>query len=164
MQWTAGDNNTGTWVVNYGYQGMTEGSGTYDTAYTTSYTIMNLEPETSYEVYVKALCADDWSSLWVWGGSFTTSPSIGIDNADNTHNFTISPNPASQHATVQFTGVEGRASITLLDMQGRTLNVIDVTCNGQCTQQLDLSHLTQGTYFVRVSCAGDTFVKKLVIK
>ena len=74
------------------------------------------------------------------------------------------PCPASQHATVQFSGVEGRASITLLDMQGRTLNVVEVTCDGQCSQQLDLSRLAQGTYFVRVSCAGDTFVKKLVIK
>ena len=164
VQWTAGDNNSGTWLVNYGYEGMTAGSGMTDTAYTTSYTIMNLEPEIAYEVYVQALCADEWSSVWTSGGTFTTAPAIGIDNIDNPHNFTISPNPASQHATVQFSGVEGRASITLLDMQGRTLNVVEVTCDGQCSQQLDLSRLAQGTYFVRVSCAGDTFVKKLVIK
>ena len=163
VQWTAGENNAGSWIVTYGYSGMTVGSGIEDTVTTNSYTITGLAPQTTYDVYVRALCGDNWASMWSSGGSFTTTPQIGIAGTPSSHGFTVTPNPATHYATVRIAGIEGRATIQMVDMQGRTRLSTDVA-GGEYSHKLNLSGLTPGTYFVRISCADDTFVKKLVVK
>ena len=68
----------------------------------------------------------------------------------------IYPNPASESATVEFSG---RGSIILFDIQGRLMqSIIDAT--DQAT--LDLSLLLPGTYFVRVVTDAGWTVRKII--
>ncbi|RLD18545.1 MAG: hypothetical protein DRI69_10175 [Bacteroidetes bacterium] len=68
----------------------------------------------------------------------------------------IFPNPASESATVEFSG---RGSIILFDIQGRLMqSIIDAT--DQAT--LDLNSLLPGTYFVRVVTDVGWTVRTLV--
>lgn len=164
VHWTPGDNNTGTWVVSYGLMGFDNGTGTTDTVTTDTYTIVGLEPETDYDVYVLALCAEDWPSYWSDVVSFTTTPHIGIDNIDHAHNCVIHPNPTTGNTTVTIAGVQGTVDITLIDMQGRTLSTSSTECNGECRQTIDVSDLAQGTYFVHIRTNGDSWITKLVVK
>lgn len=164
VHWTPGDNNTGTWVVSYGLMGFDNGTGTTDTVTTDTYTIVGLEPETDYDVYVLALCAEDWPSYWSDVVSFTTTPRIGIDNIDHAHNCVIHPNPTTGNTTVTIAGVQGTVDITLIDMQGRTLSTSSTECNGECRQTIDVSDLAQGTYFVHIRTNGDSWITKLVVK
>ncbi|MCQ2297209.1 MAG: fibronectin type III domain-containing protein [Bacteroidales bacterium] len=51
----------GAWNIEYGPAGFTEGQGTSIVAYSTTETINGLTPNTSYDVYVKAICGGDSS-------------------------------------------------------------------------------------------------------
>ena len=51
----------GAWNIEYGPAGFTEGQGTSIVAYNTTETINGLTPNTSYDVYVKAICGGDSS-------------------------------------------------------------------------------------------------------
>ncbi len=164
VRWTAGGNNSGTWLVNYGYRGMAPGTNRIDTVTTTSHTLTGLEPETEYEVFIRSICGEDWMSIWASTNYFTTTPNIGIDNVDANPHYAIRPNPASQSTTIVLNDVEGRAAITLIDMQGRTLTSAEVECTGTASHTLDLTGMAQGTYFVRICTGRDTYITKLVIK
>ena len=164
VHWTAGDNNQGKWVVNYGYLGMTPGTNHLDTVTSTSYSITGLEPETQYEVFIRSFCDDDWYSPWSQSASFTTTPEIGIADVEADKRYTLHPNPASHSTTITLNGVEGSATIALVDMQGRTLSLATVESRGTISHTLDLSGMAGGTYFVRICTENDTYVTKLVIK
>lgn len=56
VSWTAG--NTNSYLVEYGYPGFPIGSGTRIQCNSTSQTLTNLNPATSYEVYVTSNCAN----------------------------------------------------------------------------------------------------------
>ena len=103
-------------------------------------------------------------SIWASTNYFTTTPNIGIDNVGANPHYAIRPNPASQSTTIVLNDVEGRATITLIDMQGRTLTSAEVECTGTASHTLDLTGMAQGTYFVRICTGKDTYITKLVIK
>ncbi|MFM7725535.1 MAG: T9SS type A sorting domain-containing protein, partial [Flavobacteriales bacterium] len=68
-------------------------------------------------------------------------------------NFMVYPNPASDRVTIGFRNTAAqRISIDLLDISGRVVEQIDNSNMGSGIQTIewDSSHLTQGTYFVRI--------------
>jgi hypothetical protein len=64
--------STASYIVEYGYVGYAQGHGTQTTVTGTSANISGLDPETSYDVYVKSVCGDGVESLWSLVQSFTT--------------------------------------------------------------------------------------------
>lgn len=163
VSWTPGNNET-SWEVSYGPSHFAQGDGTSIVVDNTTYTIDGLEPESNYDVYVRALCSETSHSRWSTVARFETLPETGIDNVDGDSRVRIYPNPASDVTTLVINGVEGRMAATLFDMSGRAIQHYQFECNGNCEQRIDIEGLANGTYFVRLT--GDTMnsVSKVVVK
>ena len=163
VSWTPGANNTGSWIVEYGTEGFTSGSGTQMTVSAPSADITGLEAALTYDVYVRAVCDAAYPSGWSSKATFTTLEGAGMDNAAASH-VSIFPNPAEHVATVSVTGVDGMVVITVVDMDGRPVSTATVECGVDCAKRLDLDNLPGGAYFVRIQGDGVDVVKKLVVK
>lgn len=83
---------------------------------------------------------------------------VGIDDV-NTANITLYPNPAS--STVTLTGIEGMATVTVVDMNGRESGKWKVE-NGKLT--IDLTGYAQGAYFIRIVGEQMNAIRKLIVK
>jgi hypothetical protein len=164
VNWTAGSNNSGKWIVNYGYTGMTPGTNFVDTVTTTEYTLNGLEPETQYDIFIRSFCDEDWLSIWSPSATFTTLQGVGIGQPEANSHYALRPNPASQSTTLLLNGIEGPVTIALIDMTGRTLTQTTAESHGSTAHTLDLNGLAQGTYFVRICSRTDTYITKLVVK
>ncbi|MBQ6955074.1 MAG: T9SS type A sorting domain-containing protein, partial [Bacteroidales bacterium] len=130
----------------------------------TSYTITGLRANYDYSVAVKAVCEEGVEGNWSTPFDFTTLAGDGVNTVDGGMSLTIYPNPTSDATTIALSGVNGEVSITIVDMNGRTVMTGTMSCEGDCTKRMDVSGLAQGAYFVRVSGEGVNQVKKLVVK
>ena len=161
--WTRGSNNTGNWEVEYGPHGYTAGNGTAVTTTDNPTTISGLTAGYNLDFYVRAICDTDYVSTWsdplhVNRGSNYTDPADA-----NAPQVAIVPNPANESTTVAIANIDGELTLTLHDINGRTVSSIVLQCAGNCQQQLDLGHLAAGTYFVRITTATATHTRKLII-
>ncbi len=144
--------------VEYGLREFVRGEAI--AAYNTTDTMLRiegLEPGIMYDFYVAAVCDDGSRSVWVFAGGV---PPVGIDvSAQQSElRMVLSPNPASGSVGVS---TDGPADLTLYDLEGRTL-MHTVTSGGM--QTLDISHLSQGTYFVRATTPQGSTVGKLIVR
>ena len=159
IEWT--DNGSASYEVGYGPIGTTTDNCTRRTTTTNSYTITGLEEGTNYVVYVRSICGSGVYSDWTSGTTFTTRE-VGIDDVDNTA-ISRYPNPAS--STVTLTGIEGEATVTVVDMNGRVVKVIgyglEVIDN---SLTIDISDLSQGAYFVRITGERVNAIRKLIVR
>ncbi len=163
VSWTAGDNNTGNFAVEYGYSGFAAGEGTTITATATTITLSNLEEETSYDVYVRAICDNQYNSSWSDVVTFSTGK-VGILTAEGNNLVTIYPNPAEQSTTIRVSGMGGEIIVTIVDMNGRTVSTTTLVCSSDCEKTMNVTDLAAGNYFVRLQGNGFNAVKKLIVK
>ena len=82
----------------------------------------------------------------------------GIEDVEGNH-IAIFPNPASTMVTIA--GIDGQATVTVVDMNGRT--VISAQAFGSSVT-LSLTDLAQGAYFVRIVGEHQNVIRKLVIR
>ncbi len=75
VSWTA--TGAASYIVSYGYQGSSQNEGTQITVSTNSVVLTGLETETSYDVYVRSLCADGIMSVWSTATNFVTTAGSG---------------------------------------------------------------------------------------
>ncbi len=74
----------------------------------------------------------------------------------------VSPNPAASLVTIHLNGYDRKASIELTSPQGKLLKTIET--QGNATQQLNVSDLASGTYFISIKDEdGNRQTAKLVI-
>ena len=66
-----------SYTVDFGYQGTSQGQGTSITVSTNSVVLTGLDTETSYDVYVRATCAEGVTGLWSATTNFTTTGGSG---------------------------------------------------------------------------------------
>ena len=163
VTWTPQGDAT-QWEVTYGYSGFNEGTGTSKTVNSPSATLVGLEYDTPYDVYVRSLCSDEVYSFWSQPVTFTTLPHVGISDVADGVNCTIYPNPATTETTITISGANGTVTITVVDMEGRTVATEDLTCSADCTKQMTLQSLAQGAYFVRIVGNNINMVRKLVVR
>ncbi len=158
ISWTAPTGAT-RFVVNYGFQGFDQGTGSFDTVENaTSCTLSGLTANTPYDVYVRTLCEGGTASAWSSVVNFTTSRSTGIDDV-NAANVSLYPNPAS--STVTLKGIEGKATVTVVDMNGRKAGEWTVN-EGELT--IDVTDMAQGAYFVRIVGEQVNAIRKLIVR
>ncbi|MBP9187635.1 MAG: T9SS type A sorting domain-containing protein, partial [Bacteroidia bacterium] len=75
------------------------------------------------------------------------------------------PNPFNDKLTVTISDAKaGVATIEVMDLSGRLMYAVDQTIdNGNQTITInELSNLSQGVYFVRISTSGNTKVVKMI--
>ncbi|CAM3705872.1 fibronectin type III domain-containing protein [Flavobacterium gelidilacus] len=72
INWT-GNASDVSWEIEYGAPGFTIGTGTTVAASTNPFTLSGLMPQTSYQFYVRAICAGPSTSTNSLSGSFLTS-------------------------------------------------------------------------------------------
>lgn len=91
---------------------------------------------------------------------------VGIDAVENTTSVMLQPNPAVNYVDVVLSGLNGEALVQVIDLNGRIALERSVTVNGESTLRIDTqaAGLARGSYLVRVNCAGQTSVAKLVVK
>ena len=104
---------------------------------------------------------DNPRTITVTGNATYVAQFVSIDGIDDTEVGVVGlyPNPATNGVT--FDGLAVGATVTLVDLNGRT--VWSSTAQ-QPTETVDVSRLSRGTYFVRVTDAGNTAVYKLILK
>ncbi|MDO4217361.1 MAG: fibronectin type III domain-containing protein [Bacteroidales bacterium] len=163
ITWTAGDNNTGNWEISWNYQGagMTNLLGTA-TVTSATYDITGLTANTPYEVFVRAICAEGYTSDYATT-TFTTQ-NVGIARVEEGMSLSIFPNPATGNTTVTLSGVNGNVTISVIDMSGRTVQTSTMECDGDCEKSISVDNLAAGAYFVRVYGDNVNTVKKLIVK
>ncbi len=156
VAWTAAEGQT-SWQLDYGPQGHPQGTGTTVVVNTNPYTLTGLEEYTPYDVYVRTICADGVFSDWSIKANFTTLQTEGIEGV-NSDLVKLYPNPAS--TTVTISGISGEATVSVVDMNGRT--VYSERANETLT--IDLTGYAQGAYFVRISGEQTMAIRKLIVK
>ena len=163
VSWTS--TGASKYVVEYGDYHFNTGDGTSVTVENaTSYTITGLRANYDYSVAVKAVCEEGVEGNWSAPVDFSTLAGDGVNTVDGGMSLAIYPNPTSDATTIALSGVSGEVSITIVDMNGRTVKTGTMSCEGDCTKRMEVSGLAQGAYFVRVSGEGVNQVKKLVVK
>ena len=127
---------------------------------TKPYKLTGLTPNTAYVVQVRAICDATHTSDWSTAASFTTDKT-GIDDVNGNVNVNLYPNPASSIVTIALDGVEGTATVSIVDLNGRNCGVWNAT-DSKLT--IDLSQFARGTYFVRVASEQGVAVRKLMVR
>ena len=131
----------------------TNGTNIEVTGGATTTTVTGLSEGESYDFYVYAYCGTILSTP-----SEKATVTLGIYEIDGS-NVTLYPNPAT--TTVTLTGIEGPATVTIADLNGRTCGSW-TTSDGTLT--IDLTGYAQGAYFIRVAGERTAAVRKLIVK
>ncbi|MBR3413532.1 MAG: fibronectin type III domain-containing protein [Bacteroidales bacterium] len=82
LTWTNNPAATDGWVIEYGFTGFEQGTGTQAVSTTPTYVVTGLLEETGYDFYVRAVCGTDWySENWAYvtattpyGGTICDAP------------------------------------------------------------------------------------------
>ena len=97
---------------------------------------------------------------YLYVDDITISDNSGIGDVDS-GKLSIYPNPASGMVVVSAEGVEGDAVVSIVDLNGRTV----MQQNGSGRDfHFDVSALSRGAYFVRMTGENVNIVRKLVLK
>ena len=94
---------------------------------------------------------------------FAPDSTQGISTASSAQ-CSVYPNPADDATTISVTGVNGKVSIAVVDMNGRTVASETMECAADCVKTLNVANLAQGAYFVRITGENVNMVKKLVVR
>ncbi len=73
VTWDTGESNESQWEIEYGSVGFQLGTGTRESLSTNSASIENLNPNSQYDVYVRANCNSDGYSNWSLVSTFKTN-------------------------------------------------------------------------------------------
>lgn len=88
------------------------------------------------------------------------SNTVGIENVENSI-LRLYPNPASQMVSVNAEGIEGKVTVQIVDLNGRVM--MEQQGSAQ-NYRFDVSTLSQGAYFVRMTSESVNAVSKLIVK
>jgi hypothetical protein len=155
MTWNAGDDET-TWEV--GYKLATSSQWQEALVTTTSYTLEDLTPSSTYNVRVKAICGEENESNFVTS-SFTTG--VGINNLALSQSISLMPNPADHYIELSINSTVEVKEAVVFNAFGQMIQTVQLTDNHA---RIDLSNMASGMYFVRVSGDTATATKKFIKK
>ncbi len=75
----------------------------------------------------------------------------------------IFPNPATEVLNVNITNLNGRAEISINDLQGRAMLSQEVQLNGNSFIKFDVNNIPSGTYILEIINAAETMYKTIQI-
>ena len=154
VNWTAGTGNI-SFELEYGPRGFSHGAGSTTTATSSPAVIANLDYETQYDIYVRAVCEQNIFSPWSTVSTFTTGERPSED-CDPVQNLTVTNvTETSADVTWQPGPTGDHWQVVLTDGAGSTISD-DVTAERQAT----FSNLTPGTNYtvkVRTDCGDGNY-------
>jgi hypothetical protein len=122
--------------------------------------VSSVPANTTHSLFIRAR---DANGVWSFTNilSFTKLSGVGMDEfTDASAAFTAFPNPASDKITLQCSPAKKMDKIELMDIHGK---FIQLKSSGNSTEkQLDISKLTNGIYFIRITSGKDIVFKKVV--
>jgi N-acetylneuraminic acid mutarotase len=151
------------------YKVSTTGPWKHAHASGTSLTIFGLTSNTKYTWQVKSFCDTDpfLFSDWSEKQKFVTGALRIGDGLFPPASFQIYPNPATNHATVQFILVQPlHVFITVYDVSGREMETLmdkDVE-QGAYSLQINTEHFSKGVYFVKMTTDFGISNQKLIVQ
>lgn len=158
ITWTAGGSET-EWEIEYGTTGFSPGSGTtvVDNDGTLGESLTGLTANTTYDVYVTAICGPADESGQTGPETFTTLP-LGVEN-QSFEGFSFYPNPVQNKLNMNAQRNIGQVEI--YDLLGKKVLSIQP---GQMDHQIELSSLRSGTYLMKITIGKNSKVFKLIKK
>lgn len=125
----------------------------------TSYMLEGLNPQTTYDVYVRAWCENTYVSEWTGPLQFMTWY-VGQDEIDDLPK--VFPNPASTNLNVLMPSSSGRLSIEIYSADGRL-----VLQKSELSHEirLNINHLPEGSYHLHLRTnKGVTYSRLMIIR
>lgn len=156
ISWT--ENGSATeWEIQYDVTGFTPGDGIFvqDNDGDLGETLSGLAPLTTYDVYVRAICADETISDWTAVETFTTDE-FSVNNS-NFQNFSYYPNPVKSNLSLK-AGLEIE-KVSIYNLLGQEVISLNPT---SLNAEIDLSRLQAGPYMVRVNINGEIKTFKVI--
>lgn len=136
------------------------GDGRLVDATATSGSVSDLNPDSAYDIYLRAWC--DLSQRYSqWVGPLTLSSFNAVATTAPAPDFSLTPNPAHSAVTVSLQQPLPGATLTLLDLQGRTLRTL--TLDNKTSLTLPLDTLAPGTYLLRLDTPQASATRKLTV-
>jgi len=88
---------------------------------------------------------------------------LDVDDASSLDSgIRVFPNPATNQITLSYAGDQRLTHATIIDLNGKILNTIDLT-NFDQSRSINTGTLATGVYFIRVQSVNSTVVKRLLI-
>ena len=92
----------------------------------------------------------------------TIEPVAAISSVDGGLGLTLTPNPAATYVSLSVSGVSGRVLYSLHDISGRIVRQGHTDAAVQTA--IELSSLSKGTYFVRLTTQQQSTTEKLIVR
>lgn len=96
-------------------------------------------------------------------GDARESTGVGSNNAAFGE-IKVFPNPSTGVVKLNFNNKNGNTSCVVKDMKGRTVYQQEFKSKGQVDKELDLNHLSSGSYNITLKNGGNVVTKKIVIE
>jgi hypothetical protein len=126
---------------------------TADMSVQNDYTIHTLVTSTG-----DANAADDVATLRIW-------QITGIDQVRNNIGVTVMPNPSNGQFKVSVSGVSGKVSLTVFDLQGKEVySKNDESQSSKYETQIDLGKVAKQMYFLRIKSDDGISIQKIEVQ
>ena len=152
--------------ITHDYSWQISGGGFTSSGTTTSnsVTVSGLAPATSYSFQVKTKCG---GSLYSDAASLSNiSTLVGVEDLTSITGLNIYPNPAKDILNIAIDGIQSSVlEVSIVDLLGRIVLEDQMRISqGTHRERLDISKLTNGSYFIKITDKGKTasflFVKE----
>lgn len=151
------------WEVEWGLEGFDIGSGVRVNADHHPFVLTGLTGETTYDIYVRAVCGSSFfSENWSNRVTITTQYS-SINSAIDDARVILFPNPTSSDVELTMPTSHSEVRVEVIDIEGR-VSLSALLPAGTAKTTLSTSQLSQGAYYVRVVGGDINAVKKLIVK
>lgn len=151
------------WEIEWGLVGFDLGAGVRVTTDHHPYLLTGLTGETTYDIYVRAVCGTGFvSENWSNRVTITTEYS-SINSATDDARVRLYPNPTGADVELTMPASRGNVNVEVIDVEGR-VRLSAVLPAGTEKTMLATSKLSQGAYYVRIVGSEINTVKKLIVK
>ncbi|MDP2237557.1 MAG: T9SS type A sorting domain-containing protein [Bacteroidales bacterium] len=125
-------------------------------------TLEDLNPQTSYDFYVRAYCNDALMSEWAGPVQFSTHY-VSLAEKSGASTFWIYPNPLREYFTLEsLDKLHGLLTYEIINSTGRVVEKSNLIFSKKTV--IDTRHLPAGIYFFRGIMNNHVFSEKLILQ